>query len=98
MSRVQLVLNVGDLDASIEISAAATRMQAEGAPCEVQESTTRRFAMQDKVWVTGPAMPWEIYTMIADASVIHPTEGECCVPAEATAGTVSIGAKPSACC
>ena len=157
MSRVQLALNVGDLDASIEfytklfktppakirenyanfaiaepplklvliagqgepgslnhvgvevdstdeVVAEATRMQAEGVACDVQEATTCCFAVQDKVWVSGPEIAWEIYTVLADASVMHPAEGECCVPAEAEAEadagaeTVSIGAKPSACC
>jgi catechol 2,3-dioxygenase-like lactoylglutathione lyase family enzyme len=150
MSRVQLALNVGDLEASIdfytklfktppakirenyanfaiaepplklvliagqgepgtlnhvgvevestdEVSAAATRMQAEGAACEVQESTTCCFAVQDKVWVTGPEIPWEIYTVLADAPVMYPTAGECCVP-EAVAEPVAVGAKPTACC
>lgn len=133
MSRVQLALNVGDLEASIEfytklfktppakirenyanfaiiepplklvliagqgepgtlnhvgvevestdeVAAAATRMQAEGAACDIQEATTCCFAVQDKVWVSGPEIPWEIYTVLADASVMHPTEGECCIP------------------
>ena len=126
MSRVQLALNVGDLDASIEfytklfgvgpakirenyanfaidepplklvlivgqgepgtmnhvgvevattaeVAEAITRMQAEGATCDVQEATTCCFAVQDKVWVSGPEIPWEIYTVLADASVMHPT-------------------------
>lgn len=151
MSRVQLALNVGDLDASIEfytklfktapakirenyanfaiaepplklvliagqgepgtlnhvgvevestdeVSAAASRMQAEGATCDVQEKTTCCFAVQDKVWVSGPEIPWEIYTVLADAPVMFPTAGECCTPA-AEAEAVGIGAKPtSACC
>ena len=150
MSRVQLALNVGDLEASIafytklfqtppakirenyanfaiaepplklvliagqgepgtlnhvgvevestdEVGAAAARLQAEGAACEVQEATTCCFAVQDKVWVTGPEIPWEIYTVLADAAVMHPAEGECCVPAD-TAASVAIGAKPNACC
>ncbi len=143
MSRVQLALNVGDLDASIEfytklfktppakirenyanfailepplklvlfagqgepgslnhlgvevesteeVAAAAARMQAEGAACDVQESTTCCFAVQDKVWVSGPEIPWEIYTVLADAPVMEPTGGECCIPAA--------DAEPAACC
>lgn len=135
MSRVQLALNVGDLDASIEfytklfqtppnkvrenyanfaiaepplklvliagggepgslnhvgvevestdeVMAEAARLQLEGAACEVQESTTCCFAVQDKVWVTGPEVPWEIYTVLADAPVMHPVPGKpggsCC--------------------
>jgi catechol 2,3-dioxygenase-like lactoylglutathione lyase family enzyme len=132
MSRVQLALNVGDLDASIEfytklfrtppakvranyanfaiaepplklvliagqgepgtlnhvgievestdeVAAAATRMQEAGAACEIQENTTCCFAVQDKVWVTGPEIPWEVYTVLADASVMQPkSESTCC--------------------
>ncbi len=131
MSRVQLALNVGDLDASIEfytklfntppakvrenyanfaiaepplklvliagagepgtlnhvgvevattdeVAAAAARMQAEGTSCDVQESTTCCFALQDKVWVSGPEIPWEIYTVLADAEVMLPPESSCC--------------------
>jgi catechol 2,3-dioxygenase-like lactoylglutathione lyase family enzyme len=151
MSRVQLALNVGDLDASIdfytklfktppakirenyanfaiaepplklvliagqgepgslnhvgvevestdEVTAAATRMQAEGSAVDVQEATTCCFAVQDKVWVSGPEIPWEIYTVLADASVMHPAEGACCAPADDAVETVTIGAKPNACC
>ena len=150
MSRVQLALNVGDLEASIEfytklfktppakvrenyanfaiaepplklvliagagepgslnhvgvevgstdeVMAAAARMADEGAATDLQESTTCCFAVQDKVWVTGPEIPWEIYTVLADAPVMRPAEGECCTPA-ADAEPVVVGAKPSACC
>ena len=38
-----------------------------GLPIEVQESTTCCFAVQDKVWVTGGELPWEWYTVLADA-------------------------------
>ena len=144
MSRVQLALNVGDLDASIdfytrlfktppskiranyanfaiaepplklvliagdgepgslnhigvevdtteEVSAAAARMQAEGAACEVQDATTCCYAVQDKVWVTGPEIPWEIYTVLADADVMQPVDDQCC------ASTVDAGSSASCC-
>jgi catechol 2,3-dioxygenase-like lactoylglutathione lyase family enzyme len=150
MSRVQLALNVGDLDASIEfytklfqtppakvrdgyanfaiaepplklvliagqgepgtmnhvgvevestdeVASAAARMAAQGAACDVQDATTCCYAVQDKVWVSGPEIPWEIYTVLADAAVMQPASGECCVP-EATSELVAVGAKPSACC
>ena len=45
------------------------RLQNEGLPTDVQEQTTCCFAVQDKVWVHGPdAEPWEVYTVLADAS------------------------------
>ena len=144
MSRVQLALNVGDLDASIEfytklfqtppnkvrenyanfaiaqpplklvlisggegepgslnhlgvevetteeVMAEAARMQLEGTACELQESTTCCFAVQDKVWVAGPEIPWEIYTVLADAPVMHPVPGK-------TAVSVAVGTASSCC-
>jgi catechol 2,3-dioxygenase-like lactoylglutathione lyase family enzyme len=148
MSRVQLALNVGDLEASIEfytklfktppnkvrenyanfaidepplklvliagegtpgtmnhvgvevasfeeVAEATTRMQTEGAVCDVETGTTCCFAVQDKVWVNGPEIPWEIYTVLADADFMHPAEGECCTP-----DPLAVGAAPvaKACC
>jgi catechol 2,3-dioxygenase-like lactoylglutathione lyase family enzyme len=145
MSRVQLALNVADLDASIdfyrrlfrtepakvrdgyanfaivdpplklvliagdgepgslnhvgvevattdEVGAAAARMSAEGVSCEVQDATTCCYAVQDKVWVQGPENAWEIYTVLADASVMHPVDG-CCTPAVVTSAPAA-----NACC
>jgi catechol 2,3-dioxygenase-like lactoylglutathione lyase family enzyme len=147
-SRVQLALNVGDLDASIEfytslfgvpptkvrdgyanfavvdpplklvlisgqgepgtlnhvgievasteqVAAAAQRMSGEGAACEVQDATTCCYAVQDKVWVSGPEIPWEIYTVLADATAMTPPDGECCVP---EAAVVALAEPRSACC
>ena len=145
MSRVQLALNVGDLDASIEfytklfktppakvrenyanfaiaepplklvliagqgepgslnhvgvevestdeVAAAATRMEAEGAACNVREATSCCYAVQDKVWVSGPEIPWEIYTVLADADVLHGDDG---MPAVATE---AVKVASSSCC
>ena len=151
MSRIQLALNVGDLNASIEfytklfktppakirenyanfaivepplklvliagqgepgtlnhvgvevestdlVAAAAAHMQAEGAECEIQDSTTCCFAVQDKVWITGPEIPWEIYTVLADAAVMHPSEGECCGAQPDADQVLAAGATTSSCC
>jgi hypothetical protein len=87
-----------EVETTDEVAAAAARMQAEGAACDVQESTTCCFAVQDKVWVSGPEIPWEIYTVLADASVMHPVADACCAPAELVAEPVGLGAKPIACC
>ena len=151
MSRIQLALNVGDLNASIEfytklfktppakirenyanfaiaepplklvliagqgepgtlnhvgvevestdlVSAAAAHMQAEGAECEIQDSTTCCFAVQDKVWITGPEIPWEIYTVLADAAVMHPVEGACCGATDDDGAVVVASATTASCC
>lgn len=78
-----------------EVSAAAERLQAEGVACEVQESTTCCYAVQDKVWVAGPELPWEVYTVLADAPVMRAAETECCTAAEPEPVAV---AAPFRCC
>jgi catechol 2,3-dioxygenase-like lactoylglutathione lyase family enzyme len=151
MSRVQLALNVADLDASIEfytklfqtppakirenyanfaiadpplklvliaregepgslnhvgvevastddVARSAARMQAEGAACQVEEATTCCFAVQDKVWVSGPEIAWEIYTVLADAPVMYPEPGECCAAAAIADESTSVVAASSQCC
>jgi catechol 2,3-dioxygenase-like lactoylglutathione lyase family enzyme len=82
-----------EVESTEEVAAAATRMQAEGAACDIQEATTCCFAVQDKVWVSGPEIPWEIYTVLADAAVMHPAETTCCTPDPVLAGATS-----STCC
>lgn len=86
---LKLVLFVGDgepgtlnhlgveVESTAQVAEAAARLTAEGAQCEMQESTTCCYAVQDKVWVTGPEFPWEIYTVLADAPVMQP-DAECC--------------------
>ncbi|HET6627405.1 MAG TPA: ArsI/CadI family heavy metal resistance metalloenzyme [Nocardioidaceae bacterium] len=55
--------------ASTELVAAATRRLADaGLATRVEDQTTCCYAVQDKVWVTGPGNePWEVYAVTADA-------------------------------
>jgi catechol 2,3-dioxygenase-like lactoylglutathione lyase family enzyme len=51
-----------------EVSAATDRLAGAGLATRVEEGTTCCYAVQDKVWVTGPGgEPWEVYTVTADA-------------------------------
>lgn len=60
-----LGVEVGSTD---EVVAATRRFSALGMPTEVEDGTTCCYALQDKVWVTGPAGErWEVYTVLADA-------------------------------
>ena len=84
------------------VGEAISRLQAEGLDTEIEEQTTCCFAVQDKVWVHGPdAEPWEVYTVLADAATMYEVvpglddATACCAP---TAESVSLGAKPAACC
>ena len=51
-----------------EVAAATDRLADAGLDTRVEEGTTCCYAVQDKVWVTGPGgEPWEVYTVTADA-------------------------------
>ena len=83
------------------VGAAITRLQGEGLPTVVEENTTCCFAVQDKVWVHGPdAEPWEVYTVLADAQVMHPvpvadaTANACC----SSTAEAAVIAAPATCC
>ena len=53
-----------------EVATATRRLAEHGLVTTTQEQTTCCYAVQDKVWVTGPGSePWEVYTVTADA---HP--------------------------
>ena len=83
-----------ELDSTDEVSEKIQEAQSLGFETEVQESTTCCFAVQDKVWIKGGELPWEWYTVLADApadislinvgSTLHiegfPTTGSCCGP------------------
>jgi catechol 2,3-dioxygenase-like lactoylglutathione lyase family enzyme len=51
-----------------QVVAATERYAAAGMSTEVEAGTTCCYALQDKVWVTGPGGErWEVYTVLADA-------------------------------
>jgi catechol 2,3-dioxygenase-like lactoylglutathione lyase family enzyme len=50
-----------------EVAAATARLAEAGLTTRVEDNTTCCYAVQDKVWVTGPGgEPWEVYTVVAD--------------------------------
>jgi catechol 2,3-dioxygenase-like lactoylglutathione lyase family enzyme len=79
------------------VTAATDRLRAEGLVTDVEANTTCCYAVQDKVWVHGPdAEPWEVYTVLADAPVMHE------VPAATADGSACCASTPvataQACC
>ena len=80
-----------------EVTTAAARLAAEGLPTATEEDTACCYAVQDKVWVSGPGgEPWEVYVVKADSDVLDKaTDSVCCAPAASAEG-----AEPadSACC
>lgn len=66
-----------------EVVDATRRLTSAGLPTRVEDGTTCCYALQDKVWVTGPGgEPWEVYTVLADAAAestgAEPAIDACC--------------------
>ena len=51
-----------------QVTAATARLSEQGMATDVEQNTTCCYAVQNKVWVTGPGNErWEVYTVLADA-------------------------------
>ena len=95
-----------------DVIAATRKFNAAGMPTEVEDGTTCCYALQDKVWVTGPGKErWEVYTVLADAgadlegkTLLDVTAapaasgGGCCGPDVVTADKPAADASASVCC
>jgi catechol 2,3-dioxygenase-like lactoylglutathione lyase family enzyme len=81
-----------------EVTEAAGRLAAEGLATATEEDTACCYAIQDKVWVSGPgAEPWEVYVVKADADTLtKDTASVCCAPG--TSESSSAGAPQQAAC
>jgi catechol 2,3-dioxygenase-like lactoylglutathione lyase family enzyme len=88
-----------------QVTAATARFTEAGLATRVEDNTTCCYAVQDKVWVTGPGgEPWEVYTVAGDArpdlegrTAIEPSavagDGTCCRDGSDTDARL-----PTACC
>ena len=82
-----------EMESTEGVVATAQRINDAGIEAPVEEAQTCCYATQDKAWTTDPdGLPWEIYTVLADAEEFghssgpHDGSGEvCCAP------TVEIG-------
>jgi predicted enzyme related to lactoylglutathione lyase len=80
---------------SHEVTAATARLDAAGLTTEVEESTACCFAVQDKVWVTGPdESRWETYVVIGDIDLMRDGRDTCCGTDDSV---VAQGASQSCC-
>ena len=84
-----------EVAATGEVGDASRRLRAEGLETAEQRATTCCYAVQDKVWVEDPDhVPWEIYTVLADAPTESSRDGDktCCATEEVPVAT------PDSCC
>jgi predicted enzyme related to lactoylglutathione lyase len=57
-----------EVETTAQVTAASARLAAAGLSTSAEGEVTCCYAVQDKVWVDGPAgEPWEVYTVLADA-------------------------------
>ena len=57
-----------EVETSEQVTAAQQRLSDDGLATAVEDEVTCCYAVQDKVWVTGPGgEPWEVYTVTGDA-------------------------------
>jgi catechol 2,3-dioxygenase-like lactoylglutathione lyase family enzyme len=90
-----------EVETAGEVTEATQRLASEGLATATEEDTACCYAVQDKVWVTGPgAEPWEVYVVKGDADVLDKAaDSACCAPELAgTPETASAGSTTSACC
>src|SRR5580700_7082528 len=68
-----------EVETAGEVTAAASRLSAAGLATATEEDTTCCYAVQDKVWVTGPGdEPWEVYVVKGDADVLDKAADSAC--------------------
>ena len=73
-----------EVDSSDQVHSEIARLTGEGLFTEEEIGTTCCFALQDKVWVSGPdGERWEVYTKLADSEtffevVEQGSTGGCC--------------------
>jgi hypothetical protein len=90
-----------EVETTGQVTEATGRLAGAGLATTTEEDTTCCYAVQDKVWVTGPgAEPWEVYVVKADADVLdQAADSACCAPEPAsTPETASAAPTVSACC
>ena len=56
-----------EVETTDQVSAAIAQFQADNMATDIQEQTSCCYAVQDKVWVQGPNIAWEFYTVLGDA-------------------------------
>jgi catechol 2,3-dioxygenase-like lactoylglutathione lyase family enzyme len=64
-----------------EVALATKRLADAGLATAEEKDTTCCYALQDKVWVTGPGEePWEVYVVKSDADTLAKSDGSagCC--------------------
>ena len=89
-----------EVETTGEVTAAAARLAAEGLATVTEQDTACCYAVQDKVWATGPgAEPWEVYVVKGDADTLaKEASSACCSPAAETSTAAQPASTATSCC
>ncbi len=66
-----------EVESREEVAAELARVNAAGLSTSVEGETTCCYAVQDKFWVDGSLHDFEVYTVLANAEVMHESPS-CC--------------------
>ncbi|MFD8639147.1 ArsI/CadI family heavy metal resistance metalloenzyme [Streptomyces zaomyceticus] len=84
-----------------QVNAATTRLKDSGLATFEENDTSCCYALQDKVWVTGPGKePWEVYVVKADADQLGKSAvagGDACCSGQEESTTLAPAASGCAC-
>ena len=67
-----------EVESTDEVTAELARVHAAGLTTTAEGETTCCYAVQDKFWVDGSLHDFEIYTVLANADVMHEADAVCC--------------------
>ncbi|MFC4909028.1 ArsI/CadI family heavy metal resistance metalloenzyme [Actinomadura gamaensis] len=86
-----------EVETTEAVTGASRRLSDSGLATFEENDTSCCYAVQDKVWVTGPGgEPWEVYVVKADADTLtKPDAG--LVAADAPDGTAACACGPGGC-
>ena len=56
-----------EVETTEQVAAAIQQFQTDAMATDIQNNTSCCYAVQDKVWVEGPDIAWEFYTVLGDA-------------------------------
>ena len=81
-----------EVESTDEVASELARVHAAGLKTSAEGETTCCYAVQDKFWVDGSLHDFEIYTVLANADVMHESDaGSCCVTDESVLEPATAG-------
>ncbi len=72
-----------EVESTDEVASELARVHAAGLKTSAEGEVTCCFAVQDKFWVDGSLHDFEVYTVLANADVMHETEVAVCCTTDA---------------